>query len=114
MKALYLSGSLSDEELEKFEGIKTKGRDLDASVSYRDDTFEQLKKLARSKRVFVLDSELEGALQTDSMGKRGKPLRALEMIKIKLDSGEISPEFKDLISFLKEGVGELGSSTKLP
>jgi len=113
MKALYLAGTLSDEELEKFEGTKTKANDLNAPVSYKEDAFEPLKMLARSKRVFVLDSELEGTLQTDSNGKRGKPIRALDSIKAKLDRGEISPVLKDLIVFLKENVSDLETLARL-
>jgi len=104
--ALCLAGTLSDEELEKFECTKTKANDLNAPVSYKEDAFEPLKMLARSKRVFVLDSELEGTLQTDSNGKRGKPIRALDSIKAKLDRGEISPVLKDL-TVLKENVSDL-------
>lgn len=113
-RALYQIGNLSDEELEALERTKTSSGEGHAPVCYGKENFNELRKLARTKGVFVLESDLEGTLQDESHGKRAKPLNAFDRIHAQLVKNEVSPELNDLVSFLKENVGEPGKTAGGP
>jgi hypothetical protein len=102
--ALDQAGLLSQANMKHLSDLESSCTKIEGKAWYPSDHFDKLREIAASQGVYILQRDMEEAIQIAPSGKQKKPLQAKEKLAGMVAGGSIPDEIRKCIDFLNEQV----------
>ena len=102
--ALHHSGRMSTSDLESLRKAQASLVRINGDQWFAADYLDELSKIARSHHIYILEKDLEGAMQTPKTIREKKPLRSMQRILELVDNDKVPEEIKRVDAFLRERI----------
>lgn len=102
--SLYNAGLMKQDHLKMLKGCETSFEEKEDKSMYSPTLFDKLSSIAKEYNVFILKSDLEGALGSVITRKDSKPLKNLDAIREVIRMGKIPDEISEVMSFIYEHI----------